>query len=45
MGRYDQRSLSLRLISTCVGSLLEPRPHAEREYADTKQLRWIKAKL
>jgi hypothetical protein len=45
MGRYDQRFLSLRLISICVGSFLEPRPHAERVYADAKQVRGSNAKL
>ena len=37
--------LSLRLISMCVGLFLEPRPHAERVYADAKQVCWNKAKL
>jgi hypothetical protein len=45
MGRYDQRFLSLRLISICVCSFLEPRPHAERVHADAKQVRGNKAKL
>ncbi len=45
MGRYDQRFRSLRLISICVCSFLEPRPHAERVYADAKQVRGNKAKL
>jgi hypothetical protein len=45
MGRYDQRFLSLRLISICVRSFLEPRPHAKRVYADAKQVRGNKAEL
>lgn len=45
MGRYDQRFLSLRLISICVCSFLETRPHAERVYADAKQVRGNKGKL
>jgi hypothetical protein len=45
MGRYDQRFLSLRLISIRVCLFLEPRSHAERVYADAKQGRWNKAKL
>ena len=45
MGRYDQRFLSLRLISICVCSFLEPRSHAERVYADAKHVRGNKAEL
>jgi hypothetical protein len=45
MGSHDQRFLPLRLISICVCSFLEPRSHAERVYADAKQVRGNKAKL
>lgn len=45
MWRYDQRFLSLRLISIRKCLFLEPRPHAERVYTDAKQVRWNKAKL
>jgi hypothetical protein len=37
--------LSLRLLSICVCLFLEPRPHAEPVYADTKQVCGNKAKL
>jgi hypothetical protein len=37
--------LSQRLNSICVYLFLEPRPHAERIYADAKQVCWNKAKL
>jgi hypothetical protein len=35
----------LGLISICESLFLEPRPHAERVYADAKQVCWNKAKL
>jgi hypothetical protein len=37
--------LSLRLISICVCLFLDPRPHAERVYANAKEVCWDKAKL
>jgi hypothetical protein len=37
--------LSLRLISICACVFLEPRPHAERVYANAKQVCGNKAKL
>jgi hypothetical protein len=38
-------TLWLRLISIGMCLFLEPGPHAERVYADAKQVCWNKAKL